>query len=313
MKRVFEEVFGFSGQVAIICSIIAAIICLIFIPQDIRQRIIKRIHKYHKTLKFVIRGKLDKNRNFIILSSKRNENIIKNYFELKYDKIYISTLDFRKYKIIKNILLNSKLRKQHVLKMILNKINLQHQTFIKAVDCLLIDKSAIYSETYRKEYSYNKLLTSIMNYIISEHNESPTFEVKFTYHKTEKNGLPADIELKLPFDILFLEKYCQKIDGLYFDIAKMDQYAMIYNLKDIDDNLRYKAVKFRKRNKMDIYDLEIEDYIKYVVPRFYVFVSNICDGEWIYSKLNKKQYRLDNFEFDLETLYRLCKEQNLIS
>ncbi|WP_308698357.1 hypothetical protein [uncultured Thomasclavelia sp.] len=310
--KYIDEILGFNGQVAIICSIIAAIICLIFIPQDIRQKIIFMLHKHRRTLKFVIRGKLDKNRNFIILSSKQNDKIMKRYFELKYDRIYIKILDFRKYKIIKNVLQNNKLRKQNVIRMTLRKIDLQHQTIVKAIDCLLIDKSAIY-EIYRKKYSYNKLITSIMDYVINEHNESPTFEVKFAYYKTKNNGLPSDVELKLHFDIFFLKKYCEKIDKLYFDIAKMDQYATIYNLKDMDDDLLYKAIKFCKRNNMDIYDLEIEDYIKYVVPRFYVFVSNICDGEWVYSKLDKKQYRIDHFEFDLETLYRLCKEHKLIS
>lgn len=311
ISKYFDKVFGFEGQVAIICSIIATVIC-IFIPQDIRQSIIFRMHKRRRTLKYVFRDKSDKNGRFLILSRKQNQKIIKKYFDLKYDKIYIKILDFRKYKIIKEVLVNNKLRRQKVLRNILKKLDLQCQTCVKAVDSLLIDKSAIYSEIYRKKYSYNNLIISIIDYVISERDESPNFEVKFAYYKTKKNGLPTDIELKLKLNIIFLEKYFKKIEELYFDITKMDQYIKIYDLNDVDDELLYKAIDSYKRNNMDIYDLEIEDFIKYIAPRFYIFISNICDGEWTYSKLDKEQYRIDHFEFDLQTLYRLCKKQKLI-
>ena len=111
----FNKVFGFDGQVAIICSIVAAVICLIVIPQDIRQRIVFRFYKYRRTLKFIIRGKLGENEQFIILQNKRNKKVIERYFEQKYDKIYIKILDLRKYTVVKNFIFNEQLRKKHIL------------------------------------------------------------------------------------------------------------------------------------------------------------------------------------------------------
>ena len=308
----FNEVFGFDGQVAIICSIVAAVICLIVVPQDIRQRIVFRFYKYRRTLKFIIRGKLGENEQFIILQNKRNKKVIERYFEQKYDKIYIKILDLRKYTVVKNFILNKQLRKKHILQGALRKIDSQHRTFINAVDCLLIDKSIIYSELYRKKYDYSELLSSIMRYIINESSTDKVFKVAFTYFKTKKNDLTADIEVKISFDSAFLQKYYKKIDDLYFDEFRIKDYISIYNLKDDEMDLWYDIIANYKRNNMDIYDLEIEDYIEYVAPRFYVFISNICEGEWIYSKLNKKQYRVDNFQFDLEGLYKFCVSHNLI-
>ena len=58
---------------------------------------------------------------------------------------------------------------------------------------------------------------------------------------------------------------------------------------------------------MDILDLEMEDYIKYIAPPFYTDISIIAEGEWIYSKLDIKHYRIGNFRFDLKELSKLCK------
>lgn len=138
-----KEVFGFSGQVAILCSIIAAIICLVVIPQDIRQKIFLHIHISRRTIKFVIRAKLDNNREFIIQTHKRNEQKINRYFEGKYDKLYLKIVDFRKYAIIKNIIFNKEIRRQKILKPALKKINNQHLLCDKAMACLLSDKSII--------------------------------------------------------------------------------------------------------------------------------------------------------------------------
>lgn len=130
-----KGVFGFSGQVAILCSIVAAIICLVVIPQDIRQKIFLHIHMSRRTIKFVIRAKLDNNREFIIQTHKRNEQKINRYFEGKYDKLYFKIVDFRKYAIIKNIIFNKEIRRQKILKPALKKINDQHLLCEKAMVC----------------------------------------------------------------------------------------------------------------------------------------------------------------------------------
>jgi hypothetical protein len=308
-----KEVFGFSGQVAILCSIVAAIICLVVIPQDIRQKIFLHIHISRRTIKFVIRAKLDNNREFIIQTHKRNEQKINRYFEGKYDKLYLKIVDFRKYSIIKNIIFNKEIRRQKILKPALKKINNQHLLCDKAMVCLLSDKSIINSEVYRKKYVYNDLIMSIVKYCVHDrNNQVDKFKVKFFYLKTKQNNLPHDIELKIEIDENFLEKYSKKIDELYFDKSKINKYMIEYGVEDWDKDLAYDFIDFEKRNNMDIYDLEIEDYIKYIAPPFYSFISIIRDGEWVYSNLDIKQYRIDHFLFDLKALYKLCKEKKLV-
>lgn len=177
----------------------------------------------------------------------------------------------------------------------------------------MLDKSIINSEVYRKKYVYNDLIMSIVKYCVHDrNNQVDKFKVKFFYLKTKQNKLPHDIELKIEIDENFLEKYSKKIDELYLDISKINKYMIEYGVEDWDKDLAYDFIDFEKRNNMDIYDLEIEDYIKYIAPPFYSFISIICDGEWVYSNLDIKQYRIDHFLFDLKALYKLCKEKKLV-
>lgn len=308
-----EGVFGFSGQIAIIGSIVASVICLVIIPQDIRQRIIFHINRHKRTITYKISGKLDSNNEFIITSKKRNKRVLDKYFEETYDKIYLNILDYRKYIMIKNSMINSVFRRQKMLKLGLNKIKNECTECNKAVQSLFLDKSAINSEAFRWKYNYTDLIKSIVEYCVNERREKKdTYKIKFFYLKTNRNNLPHDIEMDVVIDDDFLRKYSPKIDELYFDISRIKEYIEKFNLQKEDVEFAYNAIEFYKRNNMDIYDLEVNDFIKYIAPVFYVYIGTIRDGEWVYSNLDNTYYYIDHFEFDLSALYELCKEKNLI-
>lgn len=179
------------------------------------------------------------------------------------------------------------------------------------MDCLLIDESTINSKICRNKYRYNTLLEAIIRYNVRDKiSESEKIEVKFYYLKTSKNGLPHDIDLNIKIDKNFLIKYRKKIDTLYFDIKKIYNYITEYSLENLSIDDAYKVLEGIKRNTMNIYDLDIIDFINYVAPRFYSFISIISNGEWVYPKLDIKHYRIDNFQFDLEMLYRLSSSND---
>lgn len=279
IRTYIKEIFGFSGQIAILCSIIATVICFIIMPQDLRKRFLSHISTRRRRLIFKVKTQLVDNK-FTIKGCKRNDKIINYYFIGKYDNLFLRIIDYRKFGVIKSIICNEKIRKQNILKLVLEKIHNQHLICKESIECLLLDKSAINSEVYRGKYRYNDLIESIINYNIQDKvKQENIHKVNLFFLKTKQNKLKSDIEFKIDISKEFSEKYSGIIHDLYFG-----------------------------RGNMDIYDLDIKDFIKYIAPQFYSFISAIRNGEWVYSKLDLKYYQIDHFEFDLNALYKLCEE-----
>lgn len=288
-------------------SLIAAIIFAVFIPQDIRKDIINSIN----SVVFIIFPKKNNN-SFKVVGIWRNKKNIDRYFDRKIMNLNIKVIDFRKYVVKKNLKKMFPDKYKDLFKKALIKMENQKKQYLNSVKYLLLDESSINLEIYRKKYDYCDLLLSILQYSISKDEDTnKDIKIRFYYEKTKRNKLPREIELIIRVDENFLKKYKDKVCCLYFDyeetIKNLNFYKAQENFNGWTEEEILNYLESNKRNNMDIFDLEMEDYIKYIAPQFYTNISIIAEGEWIYSKLDIKYYMIDHFQFDLKELSKLCK------
>jgi len=251
----------------IVNLIIASAICLFIfflIPKIFRDRILKSYRNFRNQAKFIINMDPDHKPPVFVELPDRSRKIIEAQIENPRPYFNIRVIDKRKrylqlalHEVSHSLLLSN----------LINNYDEQANSFQKAARHLLGDRSVIFS-------GHNEYKLTILNVML----ENLTAEENFPGRRIRLVGRDTTnpltskrpvVEINIPPD-------------LYDQLLQRQRRVLLDS--------------YLQRNQLDIYDIDRDDFLKYVAPRFYI----ACASAKMYPfQKDIKLLSIDNFVLDL--------------
>jgi len=255
--------------IGVCCGIIAAVIVMLLFPNDIRSKIIKSLRQ--RIIRFVIDVDLSKEDIFPVklVTTKK----FRQYLSTPISNIVFKVKDKRYLGRHKGI-------KKEVKNKVINKCKEQIQVFKKAAYLLLIDNNSIYHDRILRDRSLTERLFIAMLKLSIAEKPSIYCHSRFVYYATKSNKL-NDLSVNLNISIELFKKIQNKKETILLSSF---------------------------RSSIDVYDMDLDDFIETIAPAFYVESAKMLIYKPETYKNSESLFKLDDFEIDLREFASENKE-----